>query len=137
MKAVFVDTSAWLAVVSTREAGHAATAEAYRELLRQGVRLVTSNLVVAEMHVLVVRERGAAAGVRFLDQLYVDPTHDVRIVDRALESRAVDRWLRPFVEHTFSLADATSFEIMRSDGMTTALALDRHFRIAGFETMPG
>ncbi len=131
-----MDTSAWLAVVSAREAGHAAAMDAYRAVLRDGARLVTSNLVVAEMQVLVTRERGSAAGVGFLDRLYADPAHEVRFVDRELEARAIDRWLRPFGDHAFSLADATSFEIMRTEGLGVALAFDRHFEIAGFETVP-
>jgi predicted nucleic acid-binding protein len=132
----FVDTSGWLAVVSARQLRHAEAVDAYIKLLKGGTRLVTCNLVVAEMHALILRERDQETAVRFLDQLYSDPAHEVLFVDRELEARAIDRWLRPFREQRFSLADAVSFELMRQEGIRTALALDRHFRVAGFETVP-
>lgn len=137
MKAsVFVDTSGWLAAISVRQSRHVEAATAYARLVGGGTRLVTCNLVVAEMHALILRGRDAAAGVRFLDHLYMDPTHEVLFVDRELETRAIDRWLRPFREHRFSLTDAVSFELMRQEGIETALALDHHFKVAGFNTVP-
>ncbi len=136
-RAVFADTSGWLAVVVARERRHAAAVAAYGRLLRDGVQIVTTNLVVAEMHALVVRERGSEAGAQLLDRLYGDPSHEVRFVDRELEASATDRWLRPFRDHAFSLTDAVSFEVMRREGIRTALALDRHFAVAGFELVPG
>lgn len=135
-RAVFVDTSAWLPVVSVRQAYHGSAVETYTDLLKTGVRFVTSNLVVAEMHALVVRERGVPAGIGLLEQLYADPTHEVRYVDRDIERRAIDRWLRPFADQRFSLTDVVSFEMMRSEGIRTAFALDHHFQAAGFEIIP-
>lgn len=134
--AVFVDTSAWLPVLVRREPRHAEVVAAYEHLLDQGTRLVTSNLVVAELHALVVRRRGPPAGVALLDQIHADPSHEVLFADRALETSAIDRWLRPFRDHRFSLADAVSFALMRREGIRTAFALDRHFLAAGFETVP-
>lgn len=133
---VFVDTSGWLAAVSVSQSRHVEAAATYARLVNGGTRLVTCNLVVAEMHTLIVRGRDAAAGVRFLDHLYMDPAHEVLFVDRDLEARAIDRWLRPFREHRFSLADAVSFELMRQERIQTALALDQHFKVAGFNTVP-
>lgn len=134
-RAVFADTSGWLPVVIAREAHHAAAVEAYARLVKRGARVVTTNLVVAEMHALVVRERGAEAGVGLLDRLYTDPAHEVRFVDRELEASATDRWLRVFRERRFSLTDAVSFEVMRRESIRAAFALDRHFAVAGYELL--
>lgn len=134
---VFVDTSGWFAAANTREDRHAETAEAYVTLLESRVRLVTSSLVVAEMHTLVVRWRGAQAGCSLLDAIYSDPLYRVLSVSRELESEATDRWLRPYGDHDFSLTDAVSFEIMRIERIAEALALDRHFEVAGYRLIPG
>lgn len=88
------------------------------------------------MHILTVRERGAAAGCDLLDAIYADPLYSVITVTRELESEAVDRWLRPYREHKFSLADATSFEVMRRERINEALALDHHFEVAGYKLIP-
>ena len=133
---VFLDTSGWLAAISERGAFHEATLDAYRGVLSAGRGFVTTNLVVAEMHVLLSRHRGAAAGIQLLDALEQDPAHEIRYVTWELERQAIDRWLRPFGDQGFSLTDAISFETMKADRIGEALALDRHFRVAGFSTLP-
>ena len=100
------------------------------------ISALPGELVVAEMHFLTVRHRGTEAGIRLLEELHRDPTHEVRYVDRELERGAIDRWLRPFPERSLSLADAVSFEIMRTEGIGTALALDSRFQTAGFRVLP-
>lgn len=134
--ALFLDTSAWFAALSPRDAHHAPAARAYHDAATAGTPFVTTNLVVAEVHALLTRGRSAGDAVRYLDQLYRDPSHEVVWVTRDIERRAVDRWLRPFAEHRFSLADAVGFEVMRERGLRSAFALDRHFRVAGFELVP-
>ena len=62
-----------------------------------------------------------------------DPTHVVVPVDDALVRIAVDRWIRPYRDRDFSLCDAVSFEVMKREGITRALSIDRHFVSAGFE----
>lgn len=133
---VFLDTSAWLPVVLRREHGHGELRAEYVRLLEEGRQLVTSNLVVAELHALVVRRRGPQAGIALLDGVYADPAHQVLFVDRPLEAQAIARWLRPYGDHRFSLADAVSFELMHEHGIRTAFALDRHFAVAGYEVIP-
>lgn len=135
-RAVFLDTSGWFAAANTRELHHAKVAAAYDEVMHRRVPLVTTNLVVAEMHALVVRERGGQAGCALLDAIYADPAYRVIAVSRELESEAVDRWLRPFRDHRFSLTDAVSFEAMRTERIDEALALDHHFEVAGYRLLP-
>ena len=135
-RAVFIDTSGWFAAVSRREFHHAQVVAAYTDLVQRRASLVTTNLVVAEMHILTVRHRGAQAGCALLDAIYADPAYRVIQATRALESAATDRWLRPFPNQRFSLTDAVSFEAMRSEGFEEVLGLDHHFEIAGYRLLP-
>lgn len=136
MKSVYLDTSGWFAALSPRESAHKAALSAYREWIDGGTQLVTTNLVVAEMQTLLMRFRGPAEGVRFMDHLYQDATHDVVFVDRNVERSAVDGWLRRFRDTPLSLADAVSFVVMRDRRIRQALTLDEHFELAGFEAVP-
>jgi predicted nucleic acid-binding protein len=133
---VFLDTSGWFAALSPREAFHAACAAAYRSWLARDARLVTTNLVLAEMQILIARYRDPATAIRFLDAVHQDSAHDVVYVDRDTERAATDRWLRRFADQRISLTDAVSFEVMRTRRIRRALALDEHFALAGFEAMP-
>ena len=97
---------------------------------------MTTNLVVAEMQILLSRFRGGDEGLRFLESLYQDASHHVVFVDRDLERAAIDRWLRRFNDQRLSLADAASFEVMKARGIRQALAVDEHFVLAGYELVP-
>ena len=136
MKEAFLDTSGWFAALSPKESAHQLALATYREWIEDGTHLITTNLVVAEMQVLVTRFRGAADGLRFLDSLYQDATHHVLFVDRDLERHAVDMWLRRFRDKPLSLTDAVSFQVMRDRRIRRVLGLDEHFAIAGFELDP-
>lgn len=136
MRAVFLDTSGWLAAISPKEAQHEAANEAYRGWISDGTQLVTTNLVLSEMQIMLMKYRGGETAVRFLDGLYQDPSHEVVFVDRPLHRAATDLWLRKFSDLTLSLADAVSFEVMRQRKIRDVLALDEHFAIAGFSPVP-
>lgn len=136
MSATFLDTSGWFAALSQKEARHAEARSAYRDSLKAGDALVTTNLVIAEMHVLVGRFRGPPAALSFLDSVHQDPAHEVVFVDRTTERAAIDRWLRKYNDQSISLTDAVSFEVMRRRRIERALALDHHFTMAGFDTVP-
>ncbi len=136
MKQAFLDTSGWFAALSSKEARHRVALTTYRGWIDEGRTLVTTNLVLAEMQILLMRFRGVSASVQFLDSVHQDPSHDVIYVDRELERAAVDRWLRRFSDQRLSLADSVSFETMRQRRIRQVLALDEHFTLAGFDALP-
>ena len=136
MNAVFADASAWVASGNAKEERHQEAQETRSALLDGGATLLTTNLVLAEVHALVSRARGSGAGLDLLDMVYSDPQFAVVHVDRDLESAATDRWLRVFRDHPFSLCDAVSFEVMRREGIAQAFTLDHHFAVAGFAMVP-
>ena len=93
-------------------------------------------LINTEMHTLIVREQGARAGGALLDAIYADPLYTIITATRDLESAATDRWRRPYQDHRFSLTDAISFEVSRSERIEEALALDHHIEVAGYRLLP-
>ena len=55
----------------------------------------------------------------------------VVLVDESVDLRAWE-WLRRHDERSYSYVDATSFEIMRRERISEALAFDGDFSAAGF-----
>lgn len=134
---LFLDTSAWFSALSERDQNHARAARYYRDVVSTGsFALITTNLVVAELHALLSRRQGPAHGLRLLDRLAGDPFHEIVWVTSDLQRRAVDRWLRRFHDQPFSLVDAVAFEVMSDRGLRTAFTTDHDFAIAGFELVP-
>ena len=135
MSALFLDTAGWFAAVTPRESGHAKARKVYSEAAKAGDRLVTTPLVIAEMHAMILRWANARAGQDFLELALESGTHIVVETDAELLSAAVARWMTRFKDKPFSLCDALSFEIMRRERITRALTFDKHFSMAGFETL--
>ena len=136
MSLLFLDTSGWLAAVSPKEPVSAQARSAYRDSLQSRAGVLTTNLVMAEMHAMLLRRRGTADATSFLARVHADTAHEIIYVDAELERAAIDHWLRRYREAAFSLTDAVSFEVMRQRGIRTALTLDKHFAMAGFATLP-
>jgi predicted nucleic acid-binding protein len=115
------------------EDGHAAVADAFRELAESGNRLVTSNYVLVETAALLQHHFGLAA-VRDFQQRIV-PLLDVVWLTERLHRRAVERLFRTD-RRGLSLVDSSSFVVMDAEGITQALALDRDFVDRGYQILP-
>ena len=128
---VFVDTSAWVAVVDSSDSHHSEAAETYARLLKSPVTFVTTILVVAETQVWLRRRTGAEAASAFLKNANESQRIEIVYPNARLEAEA-KRILRQYEDQDFRLADAISFAFMRQNGLTEAFAYDRHFATAGF-----
>jgi uncharacterized protein len=127
----FVDASAWYPIALAKHPDHARLAKALTDRVKRGVRIVTTNLVLAESHALLSTRVDPVTALRFLRAAKARPNVVVSS-SRELEESAERDWLDKYSDHRFSLADAVSFAVMQDRGIREALTLDRHFAIAGF-----
>ncbi|MBA3671897.1 MAG: PIN domain-containing protein [Gemmatimonadaceae bacterium] len=132
-RALFLDSSGWVAAAVKGQRHHQAANAAYTSAVRQGYRIVITPMILGESHALFLRLLGRAQAAAALSSALRDPTHVVLPVDDALVQAAIDRWIRPYDDQDFSLCDAVSFEVMHREGLTRALSIDRHFVTAGFD----
>ncbi|MEJ7810714.1 MAG: PIN domain-containing protein [Gemmatimonadaceae bacterium] len=132
----FVDTSAWYPLLVATHPDHDTLADALRGLIARRHRLVTTNLVVAETHALLLRRASRAGALAFARTVGEPPNLVVRS-SRELEERATRDWLARYADQDFSFADAVSFALMAERRITEALTLDHHFTVAGFRAVDG
>lgn len=135
MAGLFLDTAGWFAAYSPRENGHETARSTYADAIRTGELLVTTALVAAEMHTLILRSRGPSAGASFLESVFGTGTYLIVSLDDDLINASISRWVRRFSDKLVSFADAVSFEVMRREKIKRALTFDQHFADAGFEIM--
>lgn len=135
MKGLFVDTSAWYPLADRAHADHDVLARTLRERIGQGARIVTTNLVVAETHALLLRRAGLGAALAFLKAVRQAPNRIEHVSPERVDD-AIRRWLERFSDQPLSLADVCSFVVMTELGIQEALTLDRHFAVAGFVALP-
>lgn len=131
-RAVFVDSGAWIALVSTRDRHHREADALFRRAIAARNRIVTSNLVLAEVHRLLLHRVGIAAARTFLARAEASPSLEILHANADHHTTALDS-LDRFPDQAFTYADAVSFAIMGSLGCRRAIAFDHHFERAGFE----
>jgi uncharacterized protein len=131
--AVLIDTSAILPMLNRDDPDHDAITAVWERLLADEEELVVHNYVLVEASSLAAKRLGLRA-VRTLAERLV---HVATIVwvDAGLHATAESAWLTAN-RRQLSLVDCTSFVVMRQRGLTTALALDVHFREQGFTCLP-
>ncbi len=132
---LFVDTSGWFPLADPEDPAHPAVARALHEAVQRGQRIVTTNLVVAETHALLLHRIHRAAALAFLREVVREP-HVVLTSTPDHETRAQRDWLVRYDDQDFSFTDAVSFTVMTERGIRDALAVDRHFTVAGFVAVP-
>ena len=124
----FVDTSFWVAYRFRRDDHHR---EAVALWADRSHPLITTNLVIGETWTFLRRRVGHVEAVGFLDNLGQSTRVAVLAVVPAAEASAW-AWLRRHDERDYSFVDATSFEVMRRERISEALAFDGDFAAAGF-----
>ena len=132
-QAVFADTSFLFAYMVERDALNADAGTIYGSVVGARRRIVTSNLVMIELHSLMTRRVSALIATRALFTLEASSLHIIRATEED-ESRAREI-LRQHTDKGYSLLDATSFAVRRRLGIDTALSFDRHFVQFGWSVL--
>jgi len=129
---LFVDTSAWFALVNRRDPDHDSVREALESF--RG-RLVTSNFVFDETVTLCLHRLGRDTALTVGDELLAGETVDYVRTTVGDESSAWQLF-RQREDKAYSFTDCTSFVLMRRLRIDRAAALDDDFRREGFEVVP-
>lgn len=130
-RAVFVDTSAFVALLDARDQWSREARDQFTLVTDDRRPLVTSNLIVAETHVLVLRALGRRAAYRWLESL------DLNLIFQTERDHArVLELLAQYDDKAFSYTDALSFVLMERLGIPTAFTFDDHFRQYGVAVVP-
>lgn len=127
---IFVDTSAFLAVLNADDDFHQQAAAVWLDLLTGEARLITNSFVLAEAYALIQNRLGLDA-IRTLAKEIL-PLFEVKWVDGELYQQAVTLLLAANRQQ-LSLVDCSSFVTMHQNNIDLAFTFDRHFSEQGFE----
>jgi len=132
---LFIDTSGWYVLALSSAPQHRKASEALRSSIKKGGRVVTTNLIIAETHALLLRRINRNVALTFVREVRRSP-NIVIPSSPDYEDSAVTDWLDKLDDQDFSFTDAVSFAVMSDRGIREALALDHHFTVAGFTVVP-
>ncbi len=134
MRAIFIDTGAFLAKEIAPDQFHRQAVEFWEHLAGESPILYSSEHVLDETATLLARrtsysfatEWGADvlnAGIRFLPTLGNDLQEAFRL-------------MKKFADQAVTLTDCISFVLMKKEGIRDAFGFDRHFTAAGLRLHP-
>ncbi|MCF8069453.1 MAG: PIN domain-containing protein [Desulfobacterales bacterium] len=131
---VYVDTSAFYALIDRSDKYHKSAKEIWEELLNYNVSLLTSNYIVSEtMTLLQYRISYEAAKCWYKDILSV---LDVYWVNKSDHQRAYVLW-RSLGQRKNTMIDCLSFVTMHKHNTEKAFSFKRQFGDQGFEVLTG
>jgi predicted nucleic acid-binding protein len=133
---IFVDTSAWYAVEVEDDVNHQAASKFLANIAsgKHGVS-ITTDYVLDEALTLLRSRRDLASAETFIDKIRKSKSVRVFWVDEGLFEKALAIFQKS--DHkSWSFTDCTSFALMQELSVFEAFTFDRHFREAGFQTVP-
>lgn len=133
---LFVDSCAWLAFFSARDGHHADADRLFREAVRRKIPLLTTNLVLAEVHRLLLFRAGIRPAAAALEKIGSSPNVSVKFSDAEVHREAV-AWLAKLSDQVISYTDAASFAVMKASRCQLALSFDQDFVLAGYSLWRG
>ena len=130
---IFVDTSAFYALLDADDAHHRKAAGAWREIIDSGQDIVASNYILVETFALIQSRLGLEALRSFHDEIV--PVLSIEFITPEVHRLGIAALLAAS-KRGLSLVDCVSFEVMRESGITSAFTFDPHFREYGFTIIP-
>lgn len=130
---VFIDTSAFYAILDDRDANHEHALDTLKALAARNADVVCTNYILLESIALLQHRLGISA-VRTLQEEIEPVVRTVWIEED--DHRAAVQALLTAGRRQLSLVDCTSFHVMRRLGIRQAFAFDQHFAEQGFECLP-
>lgn len=131
--AVFVDTSAFFALIVTSDEKHDLALSHWKQLLAENPQIVTTNYVIVESIALIQNRSGLANVSAFLDNFL--PLLEIIWIGQHLHADAVNSVLTANRRH-LSLVDCSSFATMRRLRIESVFTFDEHFKEQGFTVVP-
>ena len=132
-RTVFVDTSAYFALIYKKDKNHEQARKFLGIAEKKRLILLTSNFIIAETHVLTLRTPGLGYMIAkiFLEQIRNNPNKPERITEEDEEKAFYI--ITKYSDKDFTYTDATSFVLMERLGIRRAFTFDQHFSQYGFE----
>lgn len=132
---VLVDSGVWIALASARDRHHRAADATLRAAVAARTALLTTSLVLAEVHRFLLFHAGIAPAALMLDRIDASPRVTV-VYPEAAHHVAARRWLARLGDQRITYTDAVSFAVMQSHRCAAALTFDHDFALAGFAIQP-
>ena len=133
-QAVFVDTSAWVALINEADTDHVKAKTIRDKLLRSKKRFLITKYIIVEIANSLCKTRWRAHAVKLIKAIHDTESIEVIEVDKELFEEAWTMYSGR-IDKEWSLTDCVSFVVMERYGIKEAFTNDHHFEQAGFDVL--
>ena len=133
LRRVFVDTSAFFAILNAKDNNHTHAISIMKQLSTQPTQLFTTNFILAETHALLLKKLGYKLALQFLDNITASTTTIIRV--SAVDEQRATTIIRQYDDKEFSLTDGTSFAVIERTRVSGAFSFDQNFSQYGLNIL--
>jgi uncharacterized protein len=127
---IFIDTSAFLAILNKDDQFHELAAKKWLDIVNSNNMLFCSNYILVETIALLQKRFGTEAVRLFTGS--IQPLVNIIWVEEQIHNLGLSI-LKSVNKHDLSLVDCVSFEIMRQMNIEEVFTFDNHFSEQGFK----
>lgn len=131
---VFVDTSAWLALINEADMDHVKAKTIRDKLLRSKKRFFVTNYIIVEIANSLCKTRWRSYAVKLINSIHETESIEVVELDKEISEEAWNMYSTR-TDKEWSLTDCASFVVMKRYGIQDAFTNDHHFEQAGFDVL--
>lgn len=132
-KPVFIDTSAFYAIIDRSDSAHDEAVGAWSFLLQDDNHLITSNYIILETIALLQNRISCKAALLFQNDIL--GVVDIHWITQTIHELSVVLWKNQG-RRNLSLVDCSSFILMGQLKCSEAFSLDSHFAEQGYILLP-
>ena len=133
---IFIDTSAFIALVDATDRNHRPAKRCYREIVQSKNSLISSNFVMCETLNYLRTRISYRVSIDFRESTCRSNILEVIAISLETEEEAY-KIFKKYRDKDFSFTDCTSFALMKDKKIKKAFSFDHHFMQYGsFQIIP-
>lgn len=132
---IYIDTGALIARYVAKDNQHAEALSLWKTLDKNKDKLFTSNFVLDETFTLLGRKAGNQFAAERAKAIVSSEAFTILRPDKSNELEAL-KFFEKYADQMVSYTDCISFSLMREYKIKRAFTFDKHFDLAGFQTIP-
>jgi len=134
ISSVFIDTSAWLALLNQSDAFHLKAKSVRDDLLKTKMKFLLTNYVLVEIANSLSRIPWRSSAIQLITSIKASENIKIAEIDREIFDEAWKLY-SDRADKEWGLTDCTSFVVMKRNAIKEAFTNDHHFEQAGFNIL--
>ena len=131
---VFVDTSAWLALINKSDGSHVKAKNIRDGLLQDKIQFIVTDYVLVELANSLSKIPWRSSAIQLINSIQVSENIRVVEINKEIYNKAWGLYSSR-TDKEWGLTDCTSFVVMNSYTITEAFTNDHHFEQMGFNIL--